>query len=163
MESELGEKVNKFKGKVIEFEGEIGDKFGEEIRKMAREMVEKLIQIRFYKREGINEQDRGRVKRILEEAEKKKEIVEFLSLEKNKLYRDFVVIMIKGGKYVFFNLKIKSSEIEAREYRKKQEELKMEFIRHPFIESVTLVVNPQKSDKELEKDWQKILKQLKES
>ncbi len=163
MESELGEKVNESKGKVNGFEEKIGDKFGEEIRKTAREMVEKLIQIRFYKREGINEQDRERVKRILEEAEEKKEIVEFLSLEKNKLYRDFVVIMIKKERYIFFNLKIKSLEIEAQEDRKKQEELKIKFIRHPFIESFTLVVNPQRSDKELERDWQKILKQLKES
>ncbi len=143
-------------------EGEEVDSFKEDIRKTAQEIIEKLILIDLYGEKRIDEKDKERIEEILKKSEEKEEIVEFLSLEEHKLYGDFVIIIMKQTRLLFFGLKIRNSEMAIERHRKRQKELRMIF-NGRFIESLVIVVNPQKSDEELRRDWQKILKQIKES
>lgn len=138
------------------------DIFEEEIRKTAREIVEKLTQVDLYRAKGIDEKDKKRVEEILKRSEKEKEIVRFLSLEEHKLYGDFVIIIIKETKRLFFSLRIKNSEMAVERHKKRQKELMLKF-NGRFIESKVMMVNYWKSDEELMKDWQEILKYFKES
>ena len=142
--------------------GEKVDSFEEEIRKTAREIVGKLTQIDLYGEKGIDEKDKERVEEILKKSEKEKEIVNFLSLEKHKLYGDFVIIIMKKTKRLFFSLRIKNSEMAVERHKTRQKELMLKF-NGRFIESKVMMVNYWKSDEELMKDWQEILRQFKES
>jgi len=139
--------------------GEKVGSFEEEIRKTAREIVEKLTQIDLYRTKGIDKEDKERVEEILKKSEKEKEIISFLSLEGHKLYGDFVIIMIKETKRLFFSLRIKNSEMAVERHKKRQKELKVKF-NGRFIESKVMMVNCWKSDEELMKDWQEILRQF---
>lgn len=142
--------------------GEKVGSFEKEIRKTAREIVGKLSQVDLYGEKRIDEKDKERVEEILKKSEKEKEIVKFLSLEEHKLYGDFVVIIIKETKRLFFSLRIKNSEMAVERHKKRQKELMLKF-NGRFIESKVMMVNYWKSDEELMKDWQEILKYFKES
>lgn len=142
--------------------GEKVDSFEEEIRKTAREIVGKLTQIDLYGEKRIDENNKKRVEEILKKSEKEKEIVKFLSLEEHKLYGDFVIIIMKERKRLFFSLRIKNSEMAVERHKKRQKELMMKF-NGRLIESKVMMVNYWKSDEELMKDWQEILKYFQES
>ena len=142
--------------------GEKVDSFEEEIRKTAREIVGKLTQIDLYRGKGIDKKDKKRVEEILKKSEKEKEIVSFLPLERHMLYGDFVIVIIKETKHLFFSLRIKNSEMAVEKHKKRQKELKVKF-NGRFIESKVMMVNHWKSDEELMKDWQEILRQFRES
>jgi len=154
--------VNEFNDKAPNPEEAIEDKFGQETRETAREILEKLTQVDFYRKEEIDERDKKRVEEILKKSKKEKKIVEFLSLEKHKLYGDFVIIIMKKAKRLFFSLRIKNSEAAVERHKKRQKELMMKF-NGRFIESKVMMVNHRKSDEELMKDWQEILKHFQES
>ncbi len=134
---------------------EIIRKERKERKQMVQGVIEKLYLISFKE-----EKEEIRVRKILGESRGRKEIVDFL--EDRKSYRDFVVVVIKRARYAFFNLKIEKSDLKALNYEKRQEILKIKFGKR-FIESKVIVVNQEKTSKEVENEWQEILRQFKKS
>jgi len=152
------------------------DRFEREIKETARKIISNLaltkIDIRNHKKRA---RDRGieskkRVEELLGEARAKREIVDFLptlSLVGANGYRDgrrphpdFWIVLIKGSKRIIASLKVKSSQRGADEY---WEKTKRKGLGGNFMETQILIAGPRISNRQLKRDWQKILRHFRES
>ena len=136
--------------------------FNEKVQNIAREILTNLSAIDFEPSAG--QKAKERFKKLLQEFKNKREVVDFLSLDNHRKYKDFLVVVIKDGKHDVIGVKIKNSARAVKRYKERQKELKMEFMkrRQKFVENFVILVNSQPND-ELKKQWQKTLKQHKES
>ncbi|MFH1461291.1 MAG: hypothetical protein ABIF84_02625 [Patescibacteria group bacterium] len=132
----------------------------EEIKKMARKVPESLSSL------GVDISDpKKRFEKILQKSQDKKETISYLSLRSHRLYGDFVVIVEKNNKYDFVGVKIGESKEEVEWIQKKQSEarMKLKLNGRKFIEKLVILVDRLETDEELEKNWEKTIRQFKES
>ena len=115
------------------------------IERIAREILTKFasLKIDLGSKKKRKEYLKKKMEEFLQKLKKERKIVDFLTMT-NGSSPIFLVITIKGGKHIPIALKIAKPKEKTRKHIK---------IGRRFVKSVALTVNPEKTDKELERDW----------
>ncbi len=150
------------------------DKFTERIRQTTREILTNIslakVDIRSSreKRRDRSIEPKERVEAILKKSKARGEIADFLSTflstnghketkrQRYWLAADFLITLVKRGRYLPVRLKVKGSRRGAEKYLERETRRRERFGGGP-MKTLVLVAETQKSDEQLEKDWQEIL------
>jgi len=129
-----------------------------ETRMIAEEMIENLSKITLFEKSS-----KERFQNILTELRKKGEIIDFLPMEQGR-YGDFLFTIIKDNVYSVSGIGVVESKKEAKNYKKKQEKLRLEISKYrKFITRIVIIVSPEMSDIDIKWQWAKAIKQYQES
>ncbi|MBU1176975.1 MAG: hypothetical protein ABIG88_02180 [Patescibacteria group bacterium] len=129
-----------------------------EIRNIAEEMIEKLSQVTLFEKSS-----KERFQDILQESKKAGEIIDFLPMKQGR-YGDFLFTIIKDNVYNVSGIGVVKSKKEAKNYKKKQEKLRLEISEYrKFITRIVIIASPEISDIDIKWQWSKAIKQYQES